>query len=48
MPIDDDEFSSDDVTVRMLTVIIELRNSDNVKDTLTDGDCNTSIGVYLT
>jgi len=48
MPTDDVEFGSDDVTVRMLMVVIELRNSDTVKGTLTDGDCNSFIGVYLT
>ena len=44
----DVEFGSDKVTVRMLMVIIELRSSDTVKDTVTDGDCNSFIGVYLT
>ena len=39
MSTDDVEFGSGEVTVRMLMVIIELRNSDTVKDTVTDGDC---------
>ena len=48
IPTDDVEFGSDDVTVRMLMVVIELRNRDTVKDTLTHEDCNSFIGVYLT
>jgi len=45
MSTDGVDFGNYEVTVRMLMVIIELRNSDTVKDTVTDGDCNSFIGV---